>query len=179
MTDPGTTDHGPDGAIRAGTFAALDPPTLYALLRLRVDVFVVEQACPYPELDGRDCEPDTEHLWVAARDGTPVGCLRVLAEPDGTARIGRVAVAEAARGAGVASRLMTAALARVGDRECWLDAQSHLVGFYRRFGFAVAGDDFRQDGILHTPMRLSPEVAAAPEVTAARPRSPRPDGGGR
>ena len=44
------------------TFAELDAPTLYALLRLRTDVFVVEQQCPYPELDGRDEEPLTRHL---------------------------------------------------------------------------------------------------------------------
>src|SRR5690348_10062756 len=46
------------------SFAELDTTTLYALLKLRTDVFVVEQACPYPELDGRDIEPGTRHLWL-------------------------------------------------------------------------------------------------------------------
>jgi len=42
----------------------LNTTTLYALLRLRVDVFVVEQQCAYPELDGRDLEPRARHYWL-------------------------------------------------------------------------------------------------------------------
>jgi ElaA protein len=138
--------------LHAASFAELDAATLYALLRLRVDVFVVEQRCPYPELDGRDTEPSTVHLWLVD-DGAPVGYLRLLCEPDGSARIGRVAVARPARGAGLASRLMAAALARVGDRDCVLDAQTPLVGFYRRLGFSPTGPEFLDDGIPHVPMR--------------------------
>lgn len=120
-------------------FAELDTATLYALLQLRVDVFVVEQRCPYPELDGRDTEPATRHLWLE-RDGAPVAYLRILAEPGGAVRIGRVAVVRPARRAGLAGELMAAALAEAGDRECVLNAQSHLVDFYARLGFAVSGD---------------------------------------
>jgi ElaA protein len=138
--------------LHAARFAELDATTLYALLRLRVDVFVVEQRCPYPELDGRDPEPSTVHLWLAGQ-GSPVGYLRLLEEPDGTIRIGRVAVARPARGAGLAGRLMAAALERVGDRECVLDAQSPLVGFYTRLGFVVTGSEYLDDGIPHVPMR--------------------------
>jgi ElaA protein len=58
--------------LRAARFDDLDAATLYALLRLRVDVFVVEQHCPYPELDGRDREPGTVHLWLE-HDGAPSG----------------------------------------------------------------------------------------------------------
>jgi ElaA protein len=137
--------------LHAASFAELDAATLYALLKLRVDVFVVEQRCPYPELDGRDTEPSTVHCWLA-QAGAPVGYLRLLSEPDGTARIGRVAVARHARGAGLAGRLMAAALARVGDRDCVLDAQSPLVGFYTRLGFVVTGAEFIEDGIPHFPM---------------------------
>ena len=137
---------------RVAAFADLDAATLYGLLRLRVDVFVVEQQCPYPELDGRDTEPATRHLWLE-RDGTPIAYLRLLAEPGGVARIGRVAVAPEARSGGLASRLMTAALAQVGDRECVLDAQSHLVDFYAHHGFTPTGPEFLEDGIPHVPMR--------------------------
>jgi ElaA protein len=140
--------------LHVAGFAQLDATTLYALLRLRVDVFVVEQRCPYPELDGRDPEPSTVHFWLA-RDAAPVAYLRLLEEPGGAARIGRVAVAKPARGAGLASRLMVAALERVGDRECVLDAQSPLVDFYARLGFVVTGPEFLDDGIPHIPMRLA------------------------
>jgi ElaA protein len=142
--------------LHAATLPELDPMTLYALLRLRVDVFVVEQRCPYPELDGRDMEASTVHLWLE-RDRAPVAYLRILHEPDGTARIGRVAVAAPVRGAGYAARLVEAALdivdADADARECVLDSQAHLVGFYARFGFRRAGHEFQEDGIPHVPMR--------------------------
>ena len=63
--------------MREARFAELTPAELYGLLRLRVDVFVVEQNCPYPELDGRDAEPGTVHLWYADDDRLPA-TIRVL-----------------------------------------------------------------------------------------------------
>jgi ElaA protein len=78
--------------LRTARFAELDPRTLYALLRLRVDVFVVEQACPYPELDGRDVEPGTVHLWLDNDDG-PAAYLRIVDEPGAVTADG-VATAE-------------------------------------------------------------------------------------
>ncbi|WFE49593.1 GNAT family N-acetyltransferase [Micromonospora sp. WMMD1155] len=138
--------------IQTASFADLDARTFHDLLKLRIDVFVVEQNCPYPELDGRDVEDGTRHLWLTDR-GAPLAYLRILADPDGTARIGRVVVAPEARGGGHAGRLMTAALEVVGDRPSVLDAQSHLVGFYQRFGFTVSGPEYVEDGIPHTPMR--------------------------
>jgi len=139
--------------FRAGP-EELDSPTLYALLKLRVDVFVVEQRSPYPELDGRDLAPGTRHLWLGESRGAPLAYLRVLAEPDGSARIGRVCTAPAARGAGLSARLVTAALDLIGDATpCVLEAQSYLVGFYGRFGFAPCGEEYVEDGIPHVPMR--------------------------
>lgn len=138
--------------LRVATFAELDARTFHDLLRLRIDVFVVEQACPYPELDGRDVEPGTRHVWLT-RDGHVVAYLRILADPGDVARIGRVVVAPAARGAGLAGRLMTEALALAGDRPCVLEAQTHLVDFYAGHGFTVSGAPYVEDGIPHTPMR--------------------------
>ncbi|MGC5050839.1 GNAT family N-acetyltransferase [Micromonospora sp. DT48] len=138
--------------LRIASFDELDTRTFHDLVRLRVDVFVVEQECAYPEIDGRDVEPGTRHLWLA-QHGAPVAYLRILADPGGVARIGRVVVAPDARGAGHAGRLMTAALAEIGDRPCVLDAQSHLVEFYARHGFTVSGPEYVEDGIPHTPMR--------------------------
>jgi ElaA protein len=138
------------------TFSELDAATLYELLKLRVDVFVVEQKCAYPELDGRDTEPRTLHLWTTDDGGTVTGYLRILAEPDGSVRIGRVAVAAASRGTGLAGRLMLDALAQVGDRPCILDAQTYLRGFYERLGFTTTGPEFLDAGVLHVPMRREP-----------------------
>src|SRR2546423_1066063 len=59
--------------LHVAGFDELSAGTLYALLRLRVDVFVVEQRCPYPELDGRDTEPGTRHVWLASEGGTEGG----------------------------------------------------------------------------------------------------------
>jgi ElaA protein len=124
---------------------------LYAVLRLRVDVFVVEQECPYPELDGRDLLPSTRHLWVDGPDGAG-SYLRVLEEPAGARRIGRVVTARDARGQGLAAQLMQAALAHVGDADCVLDSQTYAKGFYLKFGFVPEGDEFLEDGIPHITM---------------------------
>ena len=138
--------------LRVASFPDLDTSTLYALLKLRVDVFVVEQECAYPELDGRDTEPGTRHLWLA-RDRTPLAYLRIVSEPDGSERIGRMAVARADRGSGHAGRLMAEALRIIGHRPAILAAQSYLVGFYASFGFLVDGDEYLDDDIPHVPMR--------------------------
>jgi ElaA protein len=137
----------------------LDPVTIYEILRLRVDVFVVEQACPYPELDGRDLDPATRWVWAVA-GGRIVGTLRILAD-DGTVRIGRVATAPSARSSGVAGRMMALALDQVAGSPVLLDAQSYLEGWYRRFGFARAGAEFVEDGIPHVPMRREPQPGTA------------------
>jgi len=141
--------------------ADLDPRTLYEILRLRVDVFVVEQACPYPELDGRDLEPAARHFWLGGSPdptGHPepmLGGLRLLEEPSGDLRIGRLCTARTARGQGMGRRLMEAALADVGGGGCVLDSQEHLAGFYVGFGFAATGPAYDWDGVSHVPMRRS------------------------
>lgn len=144
----------PTAELHVASFHDLDTTTLYALLRLRTDVFVVEQECPYPELDGRDTEPGTRHLWLA-RDRDVLAYLRILADP-GAERIGRVAVARHERGAGHAGRLMSEALAVIGNRPAVLAAQTHLAGFYGRYGFTVSGAEYVEDGIPHVPMRREP-----------------------
>jgi ElaA protein len=135
---------------RAALTADIPPLVLYAILRLRVDVFVVEQECPYPELDGRDVEPGAVQLW-AAEAGEVLATLRLLQDGDAR-RIGRVATAQAARGRGLAAELMRRALERCEGQVVRLDAQSHLAGWYARFGFSPDGPEFVEDGIPHTPM---------------------------
>src|SRR5690606_2908811 len=111
---------------------------------------VVEQRSPYPDLDGRDLEPATRHVLAEDR-GTLVGCLRLLEDGD-RMRIGRVAVASAARGTGLARRLMQTAMTLCAGREVRLDAQTGLVAFYEGFGFEVTGPEFDEDGVRHVPM---------------------------
>lgn len=134
----------------------LRPAELYAFLRLRVDVFVVEQRCPYPELDGLDLDPQTRHFWLAGADGV-VAYLRLLetAAHDGRAefRIGRVCTASSARGRGFSRRLLEAALAEVGGASCVLDAQTYATGLYAAFGFEPVGEEYLEDGIPHITMR--------------------------
>lgn len=130
----------------------LDMATAYRILQLRVDIFVVEQDCPYPELDGRDLEPDARWVW-AESDGSVIGTLRILQEADGGARIGRVVTSPAARSSGIGAGLMNRALELVGPEvRVVLDAQAHLEAWYARFGFTRCGDPFLEDGIPHVPM---------------------------
>jgi ElaA protein len=144
--------------LRRAPFAELTPFEVYGLLRLRVDVFVVEQECPYPELDGRDVEPATVHLWFEADEahGPEVAAtIRLL--DDGDSRvIGRVATAAGFRGQGLASRLIEEGIALSGALPITLGAQAHLETWYERFGFRRNGPGYVEDGIPHVPMRREP-----------------------
>lgn len=137
------------------TLDAITARELLAVLTLRSDVFVVEQSCAYADPDDRDADPVTAHVWLAP-EGRPTevaAYLRVLAEPTGGWRVGRVVTAVAWRGGGLAARLVAHVLAtRRGP--VVLDAQAHLQGWYERLGFALAGAPFVEDGIPHVPMRL-------------------------
>lgn len=140
----------PHDELRVASFRDLDTTTLYGILKLRSDVFVVEQECAYPDLDGRDLEPGTRHLWFQ-RDTAVRAYLRVLKDGD-TERIGRVVTAPDARGTGLAGRLVTEALTVIGNRPSVLDAQAHLKDFYARYGFEQTGPEFLEDDIPHVPM---------------------------
>lgn len=141
------------GVIVEKRFADLSAAELYGLLRLRVDVFVVEQSCPYPELDGRDAEPGTLHVWVPGEDGEVLSCIRVL-ENGADRAIGRVATAGSARGRGLSAQLVRRGLELCAGRTVDIGAQAYLEGWYGRFGFRRSGDDYLEDGIPHLPMRM-------------------------
>ncbi|WP_068270354.1 GNAT family N-acetyltransferase [Aldersonia kunmingensis] len=132
----------------------LSSSTFYELLKLRVEVFVVEQKCPYPELDGRDLEPETRHFWLE-QDGEVIATIRLLEEhEDGkTFRIGRLCTRTDVRGEGHTTRLLQAALAEVGPARCVLNAQTYLVDMYAKHGFKPVGPEFPLDGIPHVPMQ--------------------------
>ena len=131
---------------------------LYAILRLRNEVFVVEQKCIYQDIDGQDLLGDTHHL-MAWKDDELVAYLRLL-DPDtqgGDVVVGRVIVAPAARGTGLGHRLMLEALKQSDDiwpdTPIFLCAQAHLQGYYARYGFLVAGEEYLEDDIPHIGMR--------------------------
>ncbi|MBA1194019.1 GNAT family N-acetyltransferase [Pseudomonas entomophila] len=136
----------------------LDKEQLYAILRLRVEVFVVEQQCAYQEVDGQDLSGDTCHL-MAWEDGQLIAYLRLL-DPQsqgGDVVIGRVLTATCARGRGLGEHLLLKGLECASH--CWpqtpvyLSAQAHLQGFYGRQGFEAVGDEYVEDGIPHIGMR--------------------------
>jgi ElaA protein len=140
-------------------FGELTATELYALLRLRQEVFVVEQRCPYLDADGLDAQ--AMHLWAV--DGAkPLAYARLFAPGVRAAEavIGRVVTAPSVRGTGVGCALMERALAVVAERHhgaaIRIGAQKYLQHFYESFGFVRDGDDYLDDGIPHLPMRRPP-----------------------
>lgn len=137
----------------------LAPRQVHDLFRLRVDTFVVEQRCAYPELDGKD--PECMHLLASDRNGRLIACCRIVPpDGDGMPHIGRVVVHPAARGRGVAHELIHRALEVVGSlyghTRCALAAQSQLEAFYAKHGFVRTGPDYDWDGIPHVDMVREP-----------------------
>ncbi len=130
-----------------GQISATD---LYGLLRLRAQVFVAEQRCPYVDPDGLDLLDTTTHLWFD-QAGRPSACLRIL-DHGPVAQIGRVCTEVSQRGQGLAEQLLTAAHERIGLRGSQLDAQAHLAQWYQRFGYQAQGEPFDEDGIPHLRM---------------------------
>jgi len=139
--------------IRSAHLRDLDAVTLHEIVRLRQDVFVVEQECAYADLDGRDLEAGALQVWAEDADGSVVATLRVLREAGGEVRIGRVATVRSMRGRGLARALVTEALDET-EGTVVLDAQNHLAQWYAALGFERVGEQFVEDGIPHVPMRL-------------------------
>lgn len=141
------------------SFSELDTRELYTMLALRAEVFVVEQNCPYQDLDGLDTE--ARHLLVWDEDRLAAYC-RVL--PPGLkypeAAIGRVVTAPSCRGLRLGHELMARAVELCRhlfpDVGISLSAQAHLRRFYEEHGFSVEGEGYLEDGIPHLHMRREP-----------------------
>ncbi len=130
------------------------PEDLARAVELRKQVFCEEQGVPESEeLDGRDRE--AEHMVALAPDGERViGTLRLLVDGQ-RAKVGRVAVARDWRRRGIASRMLTLALARAREHGCAeakLAAQLDAVALYEQAGFAVESERFEEAGIRHVWM---------------------------
>jgi len=134
-------------------FDQLTTMELYEILKVRTAVFVVEQNCPYQDIDGADLGA----LHVFLQDETGIKAyLRVFEEDAHTAHIGRVLTTQ--RGGGYGGEILKegirAARERLRKDAVYLEAQTYAKGFYEREGFRVTGDEFLEDGIPHVPMLL-------------------------
>lgn len=139
-------------------FEELTNRELYRILKLRTEVFVVEQECLYPELDDKDYV--CLHLW-AEQDGEIVAYSRLV--PAGISypqpSIGRVIVVKEARGTGLSQLLMhksiEATLDAFGPQDIQIGAQFHLKSFYEKLGFEQNSEPYPDYGILHIDMTKS------------------------
>lgn len=137
-------------------FDELTPWELYEILKLRIDVFVVEQHCPYPEADDKD--QDALHVFLKDERGIQA-YLRVMdrgAESEHVS-IGRVVALN--RGCGLGRQILSEGIAAA--KRCfkaetiYLEAQAYAEGFYEKAGFHRISDPFDLDGIPHIKMLLS------------------------
>jgi ElaA protein len=143
---------------RITEFSALTPFDLYAILRLRQDVFIIEQDCIYPDLDNLDIQAMHLSAW---REGELMAYQRCL--PPGLcyheSSLGRIVVAPAARGLQLGRKLVQRGIDY--NRERWpesniqIGAQAHLQAFYGSLGFTGLGDEYIEDGIAHRHMLLA------------------------
>lgn len=137
------------------TFDEFTVPELYAVLKARIDVFVVEQNCPYPDLDGYDQK--AVHIW-AEEDCEVLANCRIFDKgiKYNEASIGRVLTTEKARGKNLGRQLIQYAVETIENRfhnsEIRISAQDYLLKFYGDFGFEDTGKKYLEDDIPHTEM---------------------------
>ena len=153
-------------------FDSLSARALFDVLKLRVDVFVVEQNCAYPDVDDLDQAASTWHVLGYAQKELVAYARAMPSEEDGdgaagtrrsghrsASRIGRVVVAKPYRGRGIARSLMTHLLEHVQhaypDTDQVLSAQCAVQSFYASLGFVPVSKPYVEDGIEHIDMRRS------------------------
>ena len=141
------------------SWSELTTDELYELLALRAEVFVVEQTCPFQDLDGLDRREGVWHL-LGYQGEQLAAYARIMAPGIGDesgAAIGRVVTSPRARGGGLGHTLIaqavTACEARWPTHSIWLGAQAHLQGFYGQHGFVAEGEGYLEDDIPHMGMR--------------------------
>lgn len=149
-----------DSPVLVKSWGELTTSDLYSFVKLRTDVFFVEQKVDEEELDNRDQEPGTVHYWIE----DAVGCaayIRVLVndEPehlDARRIIGRVVVRADRRGEGLAQVLLARALDDFGHEPMLLHAQQYVAPLYAKFGFEEFGEPFDEATIMHIGMYRAP-----------------------
>lgn len=145
-------------------WSELTTPDLYSLLKLRTDVFYVEQKVDEEELDYRDLEPSTVHYWIAETAAQPasgpgrtIAYLRVLLDAtpshrDAARLISRVVVRPDHRGEGLAQVLLQRVLADYPGESMLLHAQEYIVPLYAKVGFVEFGAVYVEAGLRHISM---------------------------
>lgn len=137
-------------------FSELTVDELHDLLQLRIDIFVVEQNCPYPELDGKD--KIAYHYFARDDKKNLVAYTRIFAPGDyyKDAAIGRVVVRASNRRQGLGYALMKGSISAIkdlfGTGQIKIGAQTYLRDFYESLGFEKVGEDYLEDGIPHIYM---------------------------
>jgi len=136
------------------SFEELNKAELYQIIQLRIAVFIVEQDCPYPDLD--DMDQDAQHLWI--EDAGEIVCyLRV--NPAGSRflepSLGRIVTKKSHRNRGLAEKLIKKAIDLVCEKESRairISAQCYLEKYYEKFGFIKASEEYLEDNIPHIEM---------------------------
>ncbi|WP_054310993.1 GNAT family N-acetyltransferase [Mesorhizobium sp. 1M-11] len=152
-----------DYSVDVRTLDEFSPRELYTMLKMRTDVFVVEQKCPYPELDGAD--PNTLHLRLLS-GGALLASARIgkPSKAGDPVVIGRVVVSPAHRGKRLGDALMKETIAACerlfSGHPIVLSAQSHLQRFYEAFGFMAVSEEYLEDDIPHIDMERRLTAAA-------------------
>ncbi|MGY6563072.1 MAG: GNAT family N-acetyltransferase [Luteibaculaceae bacterium] len=144
-----------DYSITLKSFTRLDTHELYSIYKLRAEVFVVEQTCPYQDPDEADLE--AFHLMLK-RENKLIGYLRILPDgyiyPDYTV-IGRVCLEKPYRNKGLAEVLMQRGVSfafKMYEKPIKISAQSYLINFYNKLGFELASNPYLEDNIEHVIM---------------------------
>jgi ElaA protein len=137
-------------------WAELTTDELYGFLKLRTDVFFLEQRIDETELDDRDREPTTVHYFIEDATGT-AAYLRTLVDSapshrDASHLVGRVVVRADRRGEGLAQELMQRALADLAGHAVILHSQEYIAPLYAKLGFEPFGDVYVEAGIPHLSM---------------------------
>ena len=143
-------------SVIAKSWGELTTTELYSIMKLRTDVFFVEQKVDETELDDRDQEAATRHYWIADNHGV-AAYVRVLHNEtaeylDGHCVIGRVVVREDHRGEGLAQIIMKRIVDDYSDQAMMLHAQQYIVPLYTKFGFEAFGDLYEEATIMHQSM---------------------------
>lgn len=143
--------------FKCESFIALNTHTLFTIVRGRIEVFVVEQMCPYPELDDNDTANTTVHIYQMDKNNL-LAYARCYEKNAQYSAIGRVLVAKSERGKGVAKILVNEAIncckANWPERNIYIGAQTYLLDFYQSLGFESVNDEYLEDGIAHQDMIL-------------------------
>lgn len=139
--------------LEAKFFDELSPTEVYEILKVRAQIFVVEQNCAYQDID----DVDYESLHIFYKSGEKITAyLRAFRKDEKTIQLGRVLTVE--HGKGLGGELLKNAIEIVEEKlkpeKIYIEAQTYATGFYERERFAVCSDEFLEDGIPHVKMEL-------------------------